>query len=126
MAFTEEAKERIKEKVLWQSRKYFLVFPWHFTWYKITSDRIFVKKGMLSTAEYETRLYRVTDVRITQGLIQRLCGTSTITLTTRDKDTPVIHIENVMQGEDVKELVSGLIEESRKKNRVITTDGGFF
>lgn len=66
------------------------------------------------------------DIKLTQNIIQKLCGTSTIILSTRDRDMPTFLIENVMQGEDVKELLSGLVENARKKNRVITTEGGFY
>lgn len=126
MGFSQEALNRIEEEVLWQSKKYFLVFPWSFTNYKITPDRVFVKRGLLNTSLDETRLYRVMDIKLTQNIIQKLCGTSTIILSTRDRDMPTLLIENVMQGEDVKELLSGLVEDARKKNRVITTEGGFY
>lgn len=111
-----------EEKVLWQSKKHFLTLPWSFTFYKVTEDRVFIQQGLIKTTYNETRLYRVTDIRLSQNFIQKLCGTSTVELTTRDKDFPVIYIQNVFQGYEVKELISGLVEQSRKRNRVITTD----
>lgn len=126
MAFSEEARNRSQEKVLWRSNKYIFMFPWPFTEYQVTEDRVFLKTGMLKTNMYETRLYRITDVKLSQTIFQRIFGTYTVELTTRDKDSPIILLQNIMQGFEVKELISGLVEESRRKNRVITTDAGYF
>lgn len=126
MGFSEEWQDRVTEKSLWSSNQYMLTFKWPFVKYKITEDRIFVEYGVLKTIQNETRLYRVTDLRLSQNLIQRMCGTSTIEITTRDKDTPLIFLKNIKQGYEVKELLSQLVEESRRKNRVITTDSGMY
>lgn len=118
----ENLNNNIDEEILWESRGFFLTFPIPFTVYTLTRERILLKRGIIKTNYDETRLYRVNDIKLSQNLIQKFCDTYTITLYTRDKAEASLLIKNVKQGHKVKELISNLVEESRRRNRVINAE----
>lgn len=109
-------------KFLWSSRKHFMWFPWSFTKYQLSEDRFFVEKGLFSTTFDETQLYRILDVKLKRSFGQKIFGTGTIELTSRDPENPKIYVENVKNSYDVKEMLVHLVEKARKENRVLTTD----
>lgn len=112
---------KIKENgnVLWKDRKHtFMGFPFSFTVFSITQDRLFVKRGFLNIVEDEVRLYRVLDISLKQTLGQRILGLGTIELKTSDKSLKNFVIESVCHARDVKELLSEKVEVQRKENRI--------
>ena len=103
-----------KEKVQWSDRKHHLWFPISFTKYSVENGRLYMNKGFLSSREDECLLYRVLDISVTRTLAQRLFGTGTIELNTKDRSNPVILLENISHPIKVKRMLSDLIEEDRK------------
>lgn len=112
------------ENYIWEDRKHWMWFPWSFTRYKLSETRIFIETGFIKNQFDETQLYRVTDIRLTRSLGQRIFGTGTIFLSTRDGSNPVIELKNVKKSPDVKEMIAQLVEEARKRNFVRTIDSG--
>ncbi|MBQ6376211.1 MAG: PH domain-containing protein [Lachnospiraceae bacterium] len=111
--------DKTKVEYLWKDRKRnFLGLPWSFTKYRLSKDRLFVEKGVLSTREDEVRLYRIVSLTMTRNLWQKLIGTGTIHLDSTDQAMRNFDIRNVKHPHDVKEKLSELIEVSRKENRV--------
>ena len=108
--------------VLWNDRKHHLWFPLSFTKYKVDAERLYISKGLLSSREDECLLYRILDVTLTRSLGQRLCGTGTIELNTKDRSTPVVRLENISQSKRVKQLISELIEKSRMRHNLVGRD----
>ena len=110
--------DKTKVEYLWKDRKRnFLGLPWSFTKYRLSKDRLFVEKGVLSTREDEVRLYRIVSLTMTRNLWQKLIGTGTIHLDSTDQAMRNFDIRNVKHPHDVKEKLSELIEVSRKENR---------
>ena len=58
------------------------------------------------------------DVTLKKTLLQRLFRVGTIHVCSSDKTTPEFDIVSVKQPQEVKELISNLVEEARKKNKV--------
>lgn len=112
------------ENYIWEDRKHWMWFPWSFTRYKLSETRIFLERGFIKNQYDETQLYRVTDIRLTRSLGQKIFGTGTILLSTRDSSNPVIELKNVKKSQDVKEMIAQLVEEARKRNYVRTIDSG--
>lgn len=104
---------------VWSDRKHWLWFPFSFTKYMVQSGRIYIGSGFLSSREDECLLYRITDITMTRSLGQRLCGTGTIHLNTKDRSTPVIHLENIKRPTEIKRMLSNLIEEERIRHNVV-------
>ena len=108
-----------KHEVKWKDRKRTIFgLPWSFTRYRLTDDKLIVSTGIFSINEEEIRLYRIMDVTLKRSLGERLWGLGTIHLCSSDKTTPEIDIKRIRQSQDVKEMLSDMIEAARKKNRV--------
>ena len=119
---------RIKVKIekaepLWRDRKRnFLGLPWSFTEYSMTEDRLFITSGILNKKYDEVRLYRVRDNSLTRNLWQRITHTGTIHLTTSDMSLGNFDLKNIPDSDKVNELLSNLVDDARKKNRVIARE----
>ena len=108
-----------EHEVKWRDRKRTIFgLPWSFTKYKLTEDKLMVSTGIFSVNEEEMRLYRIMDVTLKRSFGERLWGLGTIHICSSDKTTPELDIKRVRQSEDVKEMLSDMVEVARKKNRV--------
>ena len=76
----------------------------------------------MSTHEEECLLYRIMDVSYERSFGNRVFGTGTIRLTTKDASTPVIELKNIADSRRVKDLLSQWIEEERIAKRVVGRD----
>lgn len=105
--------------ILWKDRKrIFCGLPWTFTRYSLTCEKLLVDTGLFSRCEEEVRLYRILDVTLKRGFVQRIFGIGTIHCCTADKTAPELDIKNIKNPVRVKELLSGLVEEERTRKRV--------
>ena len=90
------------------------------TKYKLTTQRFFVQTGLISKKIEELELFRVKDVSMKQGIIQRLLGVGNVTILSTDDSTPVIHIVGVSKPEKVKEEIRSQSRTSRKSEKGLT------
>ncbi|MDD6023446.1 MAG: PH domain-containing protein [Oscillospiraceae bacterium] len=90
---------------LWSDRRRRLGLPLSFTRYALSSDRLFLETGMLSTHCEEILLYRVRDLSLTITLGQRIFGVGTITVQSSDKSLPVLELKNIKTPRDTKEII---------------------
>ncbi|MBQ4090145.1 MAG: PH domain-containing protein [Clostridia bacterium] len=105
--------------ILWKDRKrIFCGLPWTFTRYSLTQEKLVIDTGFLRRNEEEVRLYRVLDVTLKRGLVQRIFGLGTIHCCTADKTAPEFDIKNIKQPVETKNLLSDLVEEERSRKRV--------
>ena len=108
-----------KGQFLWRDRKHtFLGFPWSFTVYSLSPERLFVKTGFFTAVENEIRLYRVLDVQFRATLGQRILGLGSVIVKSSDKTMKTFILENIAHARDVKELLSENVEKQRKENHV--------
>ena len=68
------------------------------------------------------RLYRITDVTLKRSFGQKLLGIGTIHCDSSDVTMQNFDIKNVKNPKKVKELLSRLVNESRLRNRVYTSE----
>ena len=112
-----------KAEPVWRDRKRnFLGLPWSFTEYTLSADRLFIRRGILNKKYDEVRLYRVRDNSLTRSILQRITRTGTIHLTTSDMSLKNFDLRNIADSESVNELLSNLVDEARRKNRVIARE----
>lgn len=107
---------------IWKDRKHWLWFPWSFTKYAFHNDRIYTTSGLLKTHYDELLLYRVTDLCLERTFGQKLCGTGTITMTTRGDSSPYVKLINIKHPEKVRELLSNEIERVRRESNVVGSE----
>lgn len=108
-----------KQTIIWRDRKHHMWFPWSFTVYEVRNERLYQRYGIFNTEEDEILLYRITDVKLTRSVSQRIFGTGTVILYSRVDESSEIYLENIKSPRQVKELLSELVEEYRQKNRVV-------
>ncbi|MCH5272325.1 MAG: PH domain-containing protein [Lachnospiraceae bacterium] len=109
-----------QNELIWKDRKRTKLFalPWTFTVYRLTKDRLLIKHGFFTTQEDEVRLYRILDISLRRTLIQKLFGTGNIVCHSSDKTMGDFEIINVKRSNDVKNILSDLIEKERMEKRV--------
>ncbi|MGN0416430.1 PH domain-containing protein [Anaerostipes faecalis] len=111
-----------KDKKTWEDCKHFLWWPITFTKYRIENGRIYLTTGLFSTKEEECLLYRIMDITFERTLGNKICGTGTIRMTTKDASSPVILLENIADSKNVKDTLSQWVEEEREAKRVTGRD----
>lgn len=107
---------------LWSDRRRRLGLPLSFTRYALSSDRLFLETGMLSTRCEEILLYRVRDLSLTITLGQRIFGVGTITIQSSDKSLPVLELKNIKNPRDTKEIIHQAVEAMKLTRRMRATE----
>tara|TARA_B100000586_G_C19871631_1_gene327058 strand:+ start:82 stop:480 length:399 start_codon:yes stop_codon:yes gene_type:complete len=122
------------DKMLWEDRPsqisnfwIYLLFFWtiippiivylntRFIKYELDSQRLKIKKGVLSQNIEETELYRVKDYSILKPFFLRLFGLGNLVLTTSDKNNKYVTLKAIKDVEKIKDLVRTHVEKSRKR-----------
>ncbi|MBP3587825.1 MAG: PH domain-containing protein, partial [Clostridia bacterium] len=104
--------------IIWTDRKRIIFgLPWTFTKYILTKEKLLVETGILNKDQEEIRLYRIMDMTLRRSLWQRLFGLGTIHCCTADKSSPELDIKWIPDSENVKELLSDLVEAERIEKR---------
>lgn len=116
-------KDNMENSCLWQARKRnFLGLPWTFTKYSLDEDKLYINTGFLNSTEDEIRLYRITDVTLKRSLGQKIFGMGTIHCDSSDVTQKNFDVKNIKDSKRVKDLLSRLVDESRRRNRVYTNE----
>jgi len=90
--------------------------------YRLTTQRLFVRRGWLAKHVNELELYRVKDVVVDQGVLQRLLGYGTITVLADDDTTPEVHLARISRPTKVKEMIRTQYRASRQREGVHPTE----
>ena len=114
-----ETIDRKTSVVVWSDRKrIWCGLPWTFTSYRLTEDRLFLKRGFLNLREDEVRLYRIKDLVLHRSLLQRIFGLGTIEVKSSDSSLADFQLMNIRKSAEVKEKLSVLVEEERQRKKV--------
>lgn len=109
----------LEKEVKWFDRKRTIFgLPISFTKYSVTEEKLIIQTGFFNTREDEIRLYRVLDFALNRSFRERIFKLGTIHVISSDKSTPEFDIKRIKNSKEVKELLSDLVETSRRKNRV--------
>lgn len=99
----------------------FLLRAWYLvasTRYRLTSQRLFVQRGVIAKALEEVELFRVKDVTLTQGILDRLLGTGTVVVLSTDDSAPRLEIQGVLNPLDAKEKIRTAFRAARQREGV--------
>lgn len=111
--------ERREPEIVWSDRKrIWCGLPWTFTSYRLSEDRLFIKRGFLNLREDEVRLYRIKDMVLRRSLLQRIFGMGTIEVMSSDSSMSNFALINIKRSGEVKEQLSTLVEEERQRKKV--------
>lgn len=86
-----------------------------FTKYELNSERLIIKKGILSQNIEETELYRIKDYSIFKPFFLRIFGLGNLVLTSSDKNNKFTNLLAIKDVEKIKDLIRDHVEKSRKK-----------
>ncbi|NLW82435.1 MAG: PH domain-containing protein [Desulfovibrionales bacterium] len=86
--------------------------------YRLTTQRLFVQKGLIAKHLEELELFRVKDVTVKQGILQRLLGFGTIIVLSTDDSNPQVLLIGINKPVDVKETIRNSFRAARKREGV--------
>ncbi len=90
--------------------------------YRLTTQRLFVRRGWLAKHVNELELYRVKDVVVDQGALQRVLGYGTITVLADDDTTPEVDLVRISRPTRVKEMIRTQYRAVRQREGVHPTE----
>jgi uncharacterized membrane protein YdbT with pleckstrin-like domain len=83
------------------------------TRYRLSTQRIFEEKGILSRTMSEVELIRVDDVTVYQNLLQRILDVGRVMLVTTDATQPRFVLEGIASPIEVKEHIRSAVQKLR-------------
>lgn len=105
-------------EIIWTGKKCIMGMPISFTRYILTETKLITRVGLLNLKEDEIELYRVYDKSTKLPFGQRIVGCGTITLLSKDSDTPTKTLEKIKNPREVKRLLDAAVQEQRDKYNV--------
>lgn len=90
--------------------------------YRLTTERLLVRRGLFARHVEEVELFRVKDITLDQGALQRFLGVGSIEIRSSDDSTPVLRIEGIDHPEQRKEELRRFTLEIKRVRRVGTTE----
>jgi membrane protein YdbS with pleckstrin-like domain len=86
------------------------------TRYRLTTQRLFIERGIVSQTVDQTELIRVDDVRMKKGLIDRMFGLGSVESLSTDVTDRVTVIAGIAEPEKVAEAIRTQMRTMRKKS----------
>ena len=114
-ALTDQGKLVYREK----KRLGFLGLPFTFTTYLIYENDIQIKTGFLSVIENDCYMYRVIDVQLRAGFLQRLFGLGTVICVTSDATSKTITLKNIRHAKEIKDFIYRASEDAKLRRRTV-------
>ncbi|MGN0469445.1 MAG: PH domain-containing protein [Acutalibacteraceae bacterium] len=99
----------MKERKRWA----FFGIPWTFTKYTLMNKKLVLTEGLLKTVENEILLYRVLDMSLSRGLMQKMFGLGTVTVYSHDKTNPTLVIKNIKHAREFRDALADAVEKDR-------------
>jgi uncharacterized membrane protein YdbT with pleckstrin-like domain len=98
------------------------IFDTRFINYTLTSERLIIKKGILTRTTDEIELYRVKDIRLVEPILQRLVGLSVIEITSSDRSNPNLSLSGIKNGDELRNTMRNQVERLRTNKNVREVD----
>lgn len=67
-------------------------------------------------------IYRILDISLERTLLNRICGTGTIIMRTRDASDAVLVLRNIKNSQQVKDMLSEMIEQEKEAKGIVGRD----
>lgn len=100
----------IPKDYLWQDYKHIGFFKYPYIHYFLTNDKIYVNEGFLNTSCSQIALNKISTIRHSQSIFQKIFGTGTISIYTIGDSQLSLKLENIEKSDDVQELIMELLE----------------
>ena len=86
------------------------------TRYRLTSQRLFIERGLLSQTVDQTELIRVDDVRLRRSMLDRVFGLGSVAVLSTDATDSETVIQGIAEPESVAESIRTRMRVMRKKS----------
>lgn len=108
------------ERLLWEGRPAFLTgpFAWILFRYKVTSERIIQERGFISKGTEFVDLYRLNDIRVDRGVLQRVLGIGHVTVVSSDPSHPEFKFKDIGDPQRVTDLIRQAARAEEVRRRV--------
>ncbi|PIY07753.1 MAG: hypothetical protein COZ18_15705 [Flexibacter sp. CG_4_10_14_3_um_filter_32_15] len=90
--------------------------------YTLTSERLIIKKGILTRTTDEIELYRIKDIRLIEPILQRLLGLSIVEITSSDRSNPNLSLAGIKKGDELRNTMRNEVERLRTTKKVREID----
>ena len=87
--------------------------------YRLTTQRLFVHRGILTRVTDQMELIRVNDVRLRQGVVDRLVNTGDVEIMSTDETDETVTLQSIGAPAEAAEAVRLHVRQSRKKNTLL-------
>ncbi len=84
--------------------------------YRLTSQRLFIERGILSQTVDQTELIRVDDVRINKSFLDRVFGLGSVAIVSTDATDRKVVVEGIPEAESVAEAIRTHMRTMRRKS----------
>lgn len=84
--------------------------------YRVSTQRLFIERGIFSRTVDQTELIRVDDVRLYKGVLDRICGLGTVIVRSTDASDNETVIAGVADPEQVAEAIRQHMRTLRRKS----------
>ena len=112
------------ERQLWTGRPNFFLSPVQaiVSRYRVTNERLINDRGFITKHTEQLDLFRVNDVQIRQGLLQRLFGVGTVIVISSDASAPQKKMLDVANPHRVGDIVRQAARAEEQRRRVFRTE----
>lgn len=112
----------MEEKILWQGKPSSITDKakgkLNSVEYTITNERVVIKHGLIGKKEDEVDLVRINDIRVEQGIKDRVQGIGKVIITTSDTLNSILVLESIQNPTEVKELLRRAVREEKERQNV--------
>jgi hypothetical protein len=108
-----ESEAPTEEQVLWEGRPFLSIA----TFYRITSERVRVVRGLIGRDYEDIELVRIQDIDRSQGPGERMLNIGDITIRSADPSHPEVVLANVRDPGQVNEILRRAMLDARKRSR---------
>ena len=84
--------------------------------YRLTTQRLFIERGIFSRTTDQTELIRVDDVRLYKSFVNRLVGLGSVAIISTDATDREIVIEGIAEADEVAESIRTRMRIMRRKS----------
>jgi uncharacterized membrane protein YdbT with pleckstrin-like domain len=87
------------------------------TYFRLSSERLFLETGVFNKTSEELELYRVKDSRTDRPLLNRMFGLGTVVVITNDASTPEVKLQGIENAKDFRERLRRCVETRRRETK---------
>lgn len=112
--------EEVDEVELWRGAPDALLSPvaGRTTAYVLTNERIKVDSGLVGRRAEQIELFRVKDVVVGKGLVQRSRGRGDLKIVSTDPSTPALYFQSIERPDEVAERIRKAARDARRRHGV--------